>query len=69
MHPNIEKIKDRAYKLYKERIGNSRAPLDDWLKAEWEIKNSPEDTSENATKIGEEPSMALKINTNFKKEC
>jgi|GEM_PF-2119562 hypothetical protein len=35
-----EKIMARAYQLSLERIGNGTAPLDDWLKAEWEIKNS-----------------------------
>lgn len=53
MPSDSEKVRVRAYELYKERIGNSRAPLDDWLKAEWEIKNSPEEKTENKTKSGE----------------
>ncbi len=37
---DYEKITARAYQLSQKRIGNGTAPLDDWLKAEWEIKNS-----------------------------
>jgi hypothetical protein len=33
-----EKIAARAYQLYQERFGG-QAPLDDWLRAEWEVKN------------------------------
>jgi hypothetical protein len=38
---NLDKVKImvRAYQLSQERVGNGNAPLDDWLKAEWEIKN------------------------------
>jgi hypothetical protein len=39
MGDDHEKINARAYQLFHERFGG-RAPLDDWLKAEWEIKNS-----------------------------
>lgn len=43
MYSDTERIRERAYQLFKERIGNSRAPLDDWLKAEWEEKNRPKE--------------------------
>jgi hypothetical protein len=39
MELDNEKIAVRAYQLSQERIGKGRAPLDDWLKAEWELKN------------------------------
>jgi hypothetical protein len=34
-----ERIAIRAYQLFKDRFGG-QAPLDDWLKAEWELKNN-----------------------------
>jgi len=37
-----EKIAARAYQLFQERFGG-QAPLDDWLKAEWEVKNGHAD--------------------------
>ena len=39
MNPNNEKIEARAYRLSQERIGKGSAPLDDWLRAEFEMKN------------------------------
>jgi hypothetical protein len=36
---DASKIAARAYQLSQERFGTGKAPLDDWLKAEWEIKN------------------------------
>jgi len=45
-----EKIAARAYQLFQERFGG-QAPLDDWLKAEWEVKNG------HAEETGEQPSF------------
>jgi len=39
MEIDTSKIAARAYQLSQERFGSGKAPLDDWLKAEWEIKN------------------------------
>lgn len=39
MDIDTSKIAERAYQLSQERLGTGKAPLDDWLKAEWEIKN------------------------------
>jgi hypothetical protein len=39
MDIDISKIAARAYQLSQERFGTGKAPLDDWLKAEWEVKN------------------------------
>jgi hypothetical protein len=40
MGQHDEKIAARAYQLFLDRFGG-QAPLDDWLKAEWEVNNSP----------------------------
>ena len=48
MNPNNEKIEARAYRLSQERIGKGSAPLDDWLRAELELKNgSAKEFTEN----------------------
>lgn len=52
-----EKILARAYQLSQERVGNGKAPLDDWLKAEWEIRNYFAAKSDD--------SMTLKMNPGF----
>jgi hypothetical protein len=46
MNFDNEKIAARAYQLFQERFGG-QAPLDDWLKAEQELKfNTAEETLE-----------------------
>jgi hypothetical protein len=49
MSNDHDKIAARAYQLFHERFGG-QAPLDDWLKAEWEIKNSTTEKPEEETK-------------------
>jgi hypothetical protein len=39
MDQNTTKISLRAFQLWQERLGG-QAPLDDWLKAEWEITHA-----------------------------
>jgi hypothetical protein len=46
MNKDHEKITARAYQISRERIGSGKAPLDDWLKAEWEVKNSRSEETE-----------------------
>ena len=52
------KISARAYQLFLERFGG-QAPLDDWLKAEMEVKNSHEDEDEQKSTLKQNNSFSL----------
>jgi hypothetical protein len=49
VRPTIEEIRQRAHEIFMARGGAPGNELDDWLRAEQELKQEPADTNNDTT--------------------